>query len=409
MSTLALPDRFPGLERLNRDGRRYVHADAAGGTHVGEAVLAAMINCLRQSNSNPNRPHSISREAAAILEDGRDRFGEFADADPAGVVFGANATSLTWHFARAFERELNPGDVIVCTQLDHEANVSPWLAIAERRGAEVRFVRLDPATYEPDLRSLETAVDDRTRVVAFTRASNLTGTVVSPQPFIAAARAVGALTYADAVHAAAHFPLRQRALGVDVQVCSPYKFFGPHMGVLAVRPDILERLAPDRVRPAPTSGAKRWEMGMSSLEAVAGLRASLRYLQTVGHEAIADHEHKLTERALRRLAEIPHVQLHGRDTVEDRTPTFALSVDGHTPEAVALELGQQGVLVSAGANHALETIRALDLDERAGVVRVGFAHYHPPEDVDRVFAALAAVAAGERPVLEQPFRTGAGR
>jgi len=395
MDRLPIPDRFPGLERLDQDGLRYVHADAAGGTHVVEAVIAAMSDCLRHSNSNPNRPHPLSREASELLVDVRDRFAEFADADPAGVVFGANATSLTWHFARAFEGELAPGDVIVCTQLDHEANVSPWLAIAERRGAEVRFVRLDPSTYKPDLGSLEAAVDERTRVIAFTRASNLTGTVVSPQPFVAAARAVGALTYADAVHAAAHLPLRQRELGIDVQVCSPYKFFGPHMGVLAARPEILARLTPDRVRPAPTSGPPRWETGMPSLEAIAGLRAALSYIEAVGYDAIASYERRLARRALQGLADIPCLQLQGLKTAEGRTPTFALSVSGRTPADVALQLAHQGILVSAGTNYALETLRALRLDEARGVVRLGFVHYHTRDDIDRSLRALDRAADAE--------------
>jgi cysteine desulfurase family protein (TIGR01976 family) len=402
---MVMLDRFPGLERPDEAGRPYVHADAAGGTHVCEGVLAAMTDCLRRTNVNPNRPHPLSREAADMLTDARAHFGRFADADAAGVVFGPNATSLTWHFARAFERELEPGDVIVCTELDHEANVAPWLAIAQRRGAEVRFVRLDPLTYETDLGSLDAAVDERTRLVAFTRASNLTGTVVPPEPFVAAARAVGALTYADAVHAAPHLPLRQRELGIDVQVCSPYKFFGPHMGVLALRPDVLDRLAPDRVRPAPTSGARRWEMGMPSLEAVAGLRAALRYMETVGYDAIAEYERWLTLRALQRLGDIPQVRLHGRETADDRTPTFALSVADRTPTEVAVHLAHQGILVSAGTNHALETIRALELDEKLGVVRIGFVHYHPLSDVDRVFSALAGAAqAWSRPQTSQQPR-----
>jgi hypothetical protein len=185
-------------------------------------MVAVVCDYLRHhGNTNPNRLHPRSREAGQLLVAVREGFARFANADPAGVVFGANATSLTLHFACAFERELQPGDVILCTQLDHEANVAPWLASAERRGATVRFVPLDPATFKPELRSLEAAVDDRTRLIAFTRASNLTGPVVAPQPFVEAARAFGPLTYTDAVDSAAHLPLQQRELGIDIQICSP--------------------------------------------------------------------------------------------------------------------------------------------------------------------------------------------
>jgi selenocysteine lyase/cysteine desulfurase len=162
------------------------------------------------------------------------------------------------------------------------------------------------------------------------------------------------------------------------------------MGVLAVRPDLLERLAPDRVRPAPASGPRRWEMGMLSLEAVAGLRAALRYVEAVGYDEIARYERRLTLRALQRLAELPQLRLHGRATADDRTPTFALTVDDRTPAEVAIDIGREGILVSAGMNHAVETIRALELDEQRGVIRIGFVHYHTLSDVERVFDALAS-------------------
>jgi cysteine desulfurase family protein (TIGR01976 family) len=344
-------------------------------------------------NANPNRPYLTSRETAALVQDTRDAFSRFVGGEPGGVVFGLNTTSLTWHFARAFERTLRPGDAIICTQLDHEANVSPWLATAERVGAKVRFVNLDPATYELDLDSLENAVDERTRLIAFTRVSNLLGTVVSPAPFVAAAKAVGAITYSDGVAAAAHVPLQQQEWGIDVQVCSPYKFFGPHMGVLSARPEILDLLKPDRVRPAPSSGPRGWETGMPSFESVAGLGAALRYMAAVGFDTIGSIESRLCERALQAIAAIPGVTLHGLHTSERREPTFAITVAGARPRDVAAALAAHGVFVSAGNNYALETLKALNLPAEEGVVRIGFVHYHTDEDVDRTFDALATVAA----------------
>jgi cysteine desulfurase family protein (TIGR01976 family) len=388
---LSLPDRFPGLERVAPDGRPFVHADAPGGTQVAESVIAAMADYQRCANANPNRPYPVSVETADMVREVRARFAEFGGGEPDGVVFGPNMTSLTWHFARAFERELRPGDTIVCTQLDHDGNVAPWLAAAERAGADVRFVRLDPETYELDLESLEEVVDERTRLIAFTRVSNLLGTVVPPAPFVEAARAVGAITYADAVAAAAHLPLRQRELGIDVQVCSPYKCFGPHMGVLSARTELLERLHPDRVRPAPAEAPRSWETGMPSFEEIAGLRAALAYMNAVGFGDIERYEATLTERALAALAALPEVRLHGRPTPERREPTFAFTVDGRAPREVSELMASHGILVSAGTNYAIEPLRALGLSDVDGVVRAGFVHYHSPDDVDRTFDALARV------------------
>lgn len=346
----------------------------------------------RQGNASPSRVYTTSVEVAELVQDTRARVADFLGGDPGGIVYGLNSTSLTWHFARAFERTLEPGDVIVCTQLDHDANVAPWLAIAERTGAEVRFVTLDPSTYELDPRSLERAVDDRTKLIAFTRASNLIGTTVDPRPFVEAARATGAVTYADGVAAAAHFPLRQSEWGIDVQICSPYKFFGPHMGVLSARPELLERLTPDRIRPAPPAGPRRWETGMPSFECIAGLAAVLRYLGEVGFEEIQRVERVLRERALQAIENTPAIRLHGKRTVEGREATFAMSVGSVPPQEVSKRLSAMGVFVSSGHNNAVETVGALGVPQSEGLVRAGFVHYHSVEDVDRTFEALAAVA-----------------
>ncbi|HEY8581982.1 MAG TPA: cysteine desulfurase-like protein [Capillimicrobium sp.] len=394
LQRLALPDGFPGLERVGADGRRFVHADAPGGTQVCASVIEAMADYQRRSNANPNRPYATSLETAALVAETRASFARFVGGDADGIVFGANMTSLTWHFSRAVERELRPGDNIVCTQLDHDANVAPWLAAAERQGATVRFVRLDPDTFELDLASLERVVDGRTRVIAFTRTSNLLGTVVSPAPLVDAARSVGAMTYADGVAAAPHAPLRHLEWGIDVQACSPYKFFGPHMGVLSARPELLERLRPDKVRPAPSAGPRRWETGMVAFESVAGVGAALAYLEAVGFPAIERYEHALTERAVTGLTAIPGVTLHGKPTADGRDPTFALTVDGLAPGEVSQRMADDGVFVSSGSNYAIEPLRALGLSEAEGVVRMGFVHYHAPEDVDRTLDTLARVAAG---------------
>lgn len=390
-------ERFPGLRRLGGDKRPFVHADAPGGTHVTDSVIEAMANFQRESNANPHRVFATSLETAGMLQDTRAAFARCAGGDPEGIVFGANTTTLTWHFARAFQQTLKPRDVIVCTQLDHDANVAPWLDIAQRTGAEVRFVRLDPTTFELDLRSLESAADKRTRLIAFTRSSNLIGTTVSPEPFVEAAKATGAITYADGVAAAAHFPLRQSYWGIDVQVCSPYKFFGPHMGVLSASPRLLDRLSPDHVRAAPLAGPRRWETGMPPLASIAGLRAAIQYIREVGFTTIRGSEQALLSHALDAIRSIRSVRLHGRDDTQGRETTFALNVEGISPHVVARRLAAEGIFVSSGHNYAVETVRALGLPLTEGVVRAGFVHYHTLEDIDRTFSALARIAESARP------------
>jgi cysteine desulfurase family protein (TIGR01976 family) len=380
--------RFPALERVGDDGRPLVHADAPGGTQVVGTVLDAMASYLESTNANGHGVFPASVATDRLCAAARLQAAAFTGGNPDGIVFGPNMTTLTWHFARAFADRLSPGDVIVCTQLDHDANVAPWLHIADRSGAEVRWVRLGEAG-ALRLDDLERAVTDRARLVAFPRASNALGTIVDPSPFVAAAEAAGALTFMDAVHAAPHVPLRQQAHGVDVVVCSSYKFFGPHGGVLSAAPALLEALRPDQVRPAPDRGPERWQTGTASFEAIAGIGAALEYLDEVGFDAIGAHETALASRFLAGLADLPHVRLHGPSGSEGRTPTFCVTVDGRQPDDVAGHMAARGIAVWSGHFYALEPLRALGLLQPGpGAVRVGFVHYHGPDDVDRVLAAL---------------------
>lgn len=381
--------RFPGLWRCDADDRLFVHADAPGGTQVVDSVIDAMGGYLRRSNANPSRCFRTSAESAELIDSVRARCADLLGGLPEGVVFGASATVLVRHFARAFAETLSPGDNIVCTQLDHDANVAPWLDAARRSGAEVRLVPLDPASGQLEDQALSRLVDVRTRLIAFTRTSNLLGTAVPERPFVEAARSVDALTFADGVAAAAHRPLDQGPLDIDVSVCSAYKFFGPHIAVLTARPEVLDRLVPDKVRPAPERGPRRWEPGMLATEAIAGLGAAVDYLTETGYRAIASRERALTERTLAGLRELRRIRLHGVNAVDGREPTFAVTVAGMLPSDVASQLSRQGVFVSSGNNYAVECVRALGLPEHDGVIRFGFVHYHSAEDVDRVLQALA--------------------
>jgi len=381
--------RFPALTATTGDGRPLVHADAPGGTQAVDRAIEAIAGHLRSGSANQHGAFATSRRTDEMVAHVRGQVGRFLGSEPDGVVFGPNMTSLTLHLSRALTPRLAPGDHIVCTQLDHDANVSPWLLLAERSGAEVRFVPLDPTTGRLAVDGLERAVTDRTRLITFPGASNALGTVVDPSPFVAAARSTGALTFMDAVHLAPHRQIDRVTSGVDVVACSPYKFFGPHAGILAGDPNLLAALAPDKLRPAPDAGPERWQTGTASFEAIAGIGGALDHLDEVGLAAIVRHEQQLTERFLAGVDALTHVTLHGPREATGRTPTFAVTVDGWEPLAIAETFAARGINVWAGHYYAIEPMRALGLLDAGGAVRIGFVHYHGADDVDRVLEALA--------------------
>ena len=378
---------FPGLQRPGPDGRPVVHADAPGGTQIHQAALSAMTEYLRTSNANSHGVFPASQETDAMVDASRAAVGRLLGTEPEGVVFGPNMTTLTWHLSHALDERVGAGDVIVCTQLDHDANISPWLALAERTGATIRWVGLDPKTGRLDLDTL--VVGPKTRLVAFPAASNALGTIVDPAPFVTAARSVGALTFCDAVHAAPHLALDRRAAAIDVLVCSPYKFFGPHSGILCAEPDLLAGLTPDRVRPAPDTGPDRWQTGTASFEAIAGLGAASRYLLETGMDRIAEHEAALGSAFLDGIAGLDHIALHGPPETTGRTPTFSVTVRDVPPATVAAHLAERGVYAWAGHYYAIEPLRVLGLLDWGGAVRIGFVHYPGADDVHRVVEALA--------------------
>jgi len=378
--------RFPALAP-SPDGRRIVHADAPGGTQVTSGVIEAMSAYLRDHNANSHGGFATSAATDTMVEGVRTAVASFLGGWDDGIVFGQNMTTLTWHLSHALDARVSSGDELVVTRLDHDANISPWLHLAKRTGASLRWVDLDPATGRLHLDTL--AVSARTRLVAFPAASNALGTVVDPAPFVDAARRVGALTFCDAVHAAPHVPLSQRDDGIDVLACSPYKFFGPHAGVLSADPSLLAELQPDKVRPAPDDGPDRWQTGTATFEAIAGIGAALDHITDVGMDAIGAHEQSLSRRFLDGLSGLAAVTLHGPPNAAERTPTFAVTVRGHSPAQVAAHLADRDIYCWAGHYYALEPMRALGLLHDGGAVRIGFVHYHGATDVDRVLQALA--------------------
>ena len=391
--TEAIRAEFPALA----SGAAYF--DGPGGSQVPACVVDAMSAYLTEANANLGGAFATSRASDAVMERGRAAGADFMGAEPEGIAFGANMTTLNFQLAHAVARTLEPGDEIVVTALDHDANVSPWLLVAEDHGLVVRTAPLRTEDMTLDLGELEELVGERTRVVAFTLASNAVGSIPDAARVAAAAHRVGALAWADGVHLAPHRRLRARETGLDVVLCSPYKFFGPHLGVAAIRPELAKSLPADRVRPADEHPpGHRFETGTQSHEAVAGVTAAIEYLRELGggdldsaFARIEEHETRLAARFLSRLPD--GVRLYGIPTPEGRTPTFCFNVDGRTPREVAELLAEQDIYLWDGNYYALEPMRALGLED-GGAVRAGFLHYTTEDEVDRLLNALGELAAG---------------
>jgi cysteine desulfurase family protein (TIGR01976 family) len=385
--------RFPAL------AGDAAYFDGPGGSQVPLEVLHAIERCLLEANANLGGAFATSAEADLVIERGRAAAADFTGGDAAGIAFGANMTTLNFQLAHAVARTLRPGDEIVVTQLDHDANVSPWLLVAADHELVVRHAPIRAADVTLDHDALEGLIGERTRVVAFTLASNAVGSLTDPARIAAAAHAAGALAWADAVHLAPHRRLRAREWGLDVLLCSPYKFFGPHLGVAAIRPDLAESLPADRVRPAAERPpGHRFETGTQSHEAIAGTVAAIDYLRSLGDgsldaafERIQAHEDALSRRFLDGLPE--RIELYGIRGVEGRTPTFCFNLPGEAPRALAQRLAERGVYVWDGDYYALEPMRALGLSEHGGAVRAGFLHYTSEAEVDRLLEALAPAVA----------------
>jgi cysteine desulfurase family protein (TIGR01976 family) len=351
---------------------------------------------LRDSNANLGGAFRTSRESDKVMERGRAAAADFTGGEPDGIAFGANMTTLNFQLAHAVARTLRPGDEIVVTALDHDANVSPWLLMAEDHDLVVRTAPLRTDDITLDVEALEDLIGERTRVVAFTLASNAVGSIPDAARIAAAAHEVGALAWADGVHMAPHRRLRARELGLDVVLCSPYKFFGPHLGIAAIRPDLAESLPADRVRPAAEQPAgHRFEAGTQSHEAIAGATAAIDYLRDLGggdldraFALIEEHETRLTARFLSGLPD--GIALYGIRTPEGRTPTFCFNVDRRPPREVAELLAEQDLYVWDGNYYALEPMRALGIEDSGGAVRAGFLHYTTEDEVDLLLEALSS-------------------
>jgi cysteine desulfurase family protein (TIGR01976 family) len=402
---MAVRARFPALARTGLDGRPFVWADAPGGSQAPDSVIDAVAARMAGGASNTHGSFPLSEEIDSLIAEAHRAGAGFLGCDPDEVVFGQNATSLLLHLSRSFSRTLGPGDELVVTRLDHDANVRPWIFAARDAGATVRWVDVRDDDVTLDLESFDRQLSDRTRLVAFTLASNAVGTITPAAEIVRRAHGVGALAVADAVHLAPHRLLDFHALEVDLLFCSPYKFYGPHLGVMAGTRDLLSGLQPDKVRPATDDIPDRWETGTKNHEGLAGLVAAVDYLASLGvgssrrhkittaMDRISMHEAQLSDRLLRGLP--PDVCLLGiadPDRVAERAPTFALRLSDRHPRDDAEAFAKRGIFVWDGDYYAMAIMERLGLSATGGATRIGFCHYHTLDEVERVLEATAEIA-----------------
>jgi cysteine desulfurase family protein (TIGR01976 family) len=358
--------------------------DGPGGTQVPDEVIDAIATYLRESNANVSGPYETSRRTERLVADSRLAAASFLGSSPDEVIFGANMTTLNFALSRTAAREWNEGDEIVVTRLDHDGNVSPWLELAHDLGLVVRVADIREDT-TLDLDDLAAQLTDRTRVVAFPWASNAVGTLVDVARVAELAHEAGALAWVDAVHYGPHGPIDVAAVDADVLICSPYKFYGPHLGLAYGKSELLERWRPYKVRPASDEPlGHRFETGTLPHELLAGFVAAVEYVDSIGWEAIQAHERELGQRFLDGLPD--SCTLYGVNSMDRRVSTFAFNVEGQSPRAVAERLGERNIAVWQGNYYAVEVMKRLGLDE--GAVRAGIVHYNTADEVDRLLAEL---------------------
>ena len=400
---------FPALSR-SRNGRTRIFLDNPAGTQLPRQVVEAISNALVDAASNYGGFFENSRNAEAIYARAHDAMADFVNAhSPNEIVVGQSMTGLTLHMSRSLGRLLAPGDEIIVTRMDHEGNVSPWLSIAEDLDLVVKWLPFNLDTWKIEPGDLQALLGSRTRLLALNHASNLTGSINDVADLVALARPAGVMTYVDAVQLAPHQCIDVRALGCDFLVCSSYKFFGPHLGVLWGRRQLLDELTAYRARCAPDTSPGKWETGTPQTELLAGLAACVGYYDWLGGEvsdegsrrgrieaayrAAADHEARLVTRLIEGIRTIPGTTIHGitnPNRVGERVPTVSMTHDRVSPPQVAERLARDGICVWSGHNYALEVVRHLGIDEDTGVVRIGLAHYNTEEEVDKALDALEA-------------------
>lgn len=403
--------QFPSLKQTV-GGQPVVFFDAPGGTQVPQRVIDAIANYLSTSNANTCGAFLTSARTDQLIADARAAMADFLNCDPDEVVFGPNMTTLTLALSRAIGRELKSGDELLVTCLDHDANVSPWVSL-EERGVKVRTADIKPSDCTLDMFDLSAKVRRSTRVVAVGWAANAVGTINNVGEAVRLSHASGAMAFIDAVHYAPHGSIDVRALDCDFLACSAYKFFGPHLGILYGKREQLQRLRPYKLRASSEQLPDRWETGTQNHECLAGLIAAIDYIADLGrrqnpgtasrrdailaaYEAIRQHEQELTAQLISGLLAIPGLTFYGIGDLarlDQRTPTVAIRMEGHTPRELAAKLGERGIFTWDGNYFAINLIERLGVENSGGLLRIGLTHYNTTEEVERLLEELKRLAA----------------
>jgi cysteine desulfurase family protein (TIGR01976 family) len=404
--------QFPALSQTV-NGHPAAFLDGPGGTQVPQRVIDAITDYLKKSNANTCGAYATSRRTDAIIAGARRAMADFLGCDADEVVFGPNMTTLTFALSRSIGRELGPGDEIVVTHLDHDADVSTWRSL-EECGAVLRSVDIHEKDCTLDMQDLARKINSRTKLVAVGYASNAVGTINDVKEVVRLAHAAGAMAFIDAVHYGPHGLIDVRSLDCDFLACSTYKFFGPHMGVLYGKREHLRRLHPYKLRALINEIPNRWEMGTLNHECIAGITAAVEYLADLGRhvdprvpsrraaltsafQAIQAYEHSLAEPMIRGLLSIPGLKFYGisdLNRLSQRTPTFAVRAAGHSPLELATKLGERGFFTWDGNYYALNLTERLDVEKDGGFLRIGLVHYNTSQEVEGVISALREIAAG---------------
>jgi cysteine desulfurase family protein (TIGR01976 family) len=395
----AVRDQFPALGRVY-NGRGVVYFDGPGGSQVARQAIEAITGYMERGGANLHGVFPTSTETEEMLADTRMAAADFLGAAPDEVAFGANMTTLTFEISRALARGWDRDSEIVVTELDHRANVDPWLVAAAEQGARVRWVSVDPETLTLDENDLEQSITGRTKLVAIGLASNAVGTVNDVAAVAERAHSAGALVAVDAVHAAPHLPSDRDAIGADIITCSAYKFFGPHVGVTAIRRDLFEKMGVYRLDPAPDYIPDKLETGTQNHEGIAGVKGALKFISSLGEgtsqrekltsamKAVEEQETALAENFRIALRDIPGVKLYAAPDGVRKTPTIAFTVQGKAPEDVCTRMLEHGFFIAAGDFYASTLAEKLGIRDSGGFIRAGLAPYNTEAEVERFVEAL---------------------
>jgi len=394
-------ERFPALSRKD-DGRQVIYFDGPGGTQMVDYAMESMYRYIRNGMANLHGTFNTSADTDAMLDKAREAVADLLGCQANEVAFGANMTTHAFAIARSLAGLNKEGDEIVVTELDHRANVDPWITLARDCGAKIKFIKLDSETFTLNLEDLEEIITDNTKLVAAGMSSNVTGTVTDLKPIIERAREVGALAVVDAVHGVPHLSIDVKELGCDILLCSAYKFFGPHVGIAVVRERLFEKLPVYKLKPAPAEIPYKLETGTQNHEGIAGVMGAIQFIEELGNgetrrerllsgmQAIDEYESELAAEVESFLRSLPEVKLY-RAVSGRRTPTFAFTIDGHNSREVTAWLAEKfNMCVADGDFYASTMAEVLDVYPTGGWVRIGLAPYNTMEEIQQFKEALAA-------------------